>query len=97
MKRYFSDILALGILCAVALATPQARGEEKILSNPNLAYIARVEADSVYDQSYGAQGAIDGRVAKPKSGDVAVAWAVRGDKTGDAAEFFMEWETPQKI
>lgn len=97
MKRIFPTVLSSTIICVILLTALQVRGGERILSNPNLAYQARVEADSIYDQSYGAQGAVDGRVVEPKSGDVGAAWAVRGDKTGDSAEFFMEWETPQKI
>lgn len=77
MKRIFPTVLSSTIICVILLTALPVRGGERILSNPNLAYQARVEADSIYDQSYGAQGAVDGRVVEPKSGDVGAAWAVR--------------------
>ncbi len=64
------------------------------ITNPNLAFQAKVSATSEYSDSYAAQFATDGQIANPKSGDSQQAWCIRGDKSNGKADFVFDWTKP---
>ena len=65
----------------------------------NLAVTAQASATSEHNQAYRAKFAIDGRIPAKGSRqeDLNAAWCVLKRKTGDAADFVLQWPRPIRI
>ncbi len=84
---------------AAAIFATSARAADEVSLPDNLARSARAAATSEHNASYLAKFAIDGKIPPPgsTSEDLSAAWCVLKAKTGDAADFTLEWEQPVDV
>ena len=79
---------------SLALASSEQLGLAAV--EGNLAPKATVSATSTHDDRFLAKYAVDGQVPPrdSKQAELGRAWCVSKSKTGDRAEFFLQWEQP---
>jgi len=85
-------------LAASVLAVCTRAADEVSLPD-NLARSARAAATSEHNSHYLAKFATDGKIPPPgsTSEDLSAAWCVLKAKTGDTADFTLEWDQPVPV
>jgi len=89
----------LVVLWGAVLLAAGTQAADDVAMPDNLARTAAAAATSEHNASYLAKFAIDGKIppAGSSAEDLSAAWCVLKAKTGDAADFTLDWPQPVEI
>jgi hypothetical protein len=89
-------IRAIVLSCLVLAIPPAVRGAAPVALPEDLALKATASASSEHNSHYLAKFAIDGKVpaAGSVSDDLDAAWCVLKERSGDKADFTLQWKEP---
>ena len=89
----------LAAWCGAGMLVSSAQAADEVSLPDNLARSALAAATSEHNASYLAKFATDGKIPPPgsTSEDLSAAWCVLKAKTGDAADFTLDWDQPVDV
>lgn len=98
-RELFVSVLETFVLLVALVAPSAAAAAVKTNEPENLARKATASATSEHNQHYLARFAIDGKIPLAASGadDLNAAWCVLKAKSGDQAEFTLQWKQPVEL